>query len=198
KQAILLQLVDAKSIHALGHAHEGFPKCSTSFLAILCKVHEHKAINIILLLLLQGRGGAILCAYNQAGVDTINVFLRDSPKLHQDNGGLKPQQKLFNVTLIKIIFALASRTPSLNVVCHSPMMEYPAVIYKIWCAGISPDILGLIEQQQVGVWDSLLQASYSWKELYKTTSEVTANLQRSAIPGVARDVGHYSHRARQP
>ncbi|KAF8223321.1 hypothetical protein L208DRAFT_1317347, partial [Tricholoma matsutake] len=102
------------------------------------------------------------------------------------------------VPLIKIIFALASRTPSLNVVRHSPTREYPAVIYEIWCAGISPDILGPIEQQQAGVWDSLLQASYGWEELYKTTSEVTADLRRSATPGAARDVGHYSRWARRP
>jgi hypothetical protein len=226
KQAVPSRLVDAKSIHALGMLAKDFPNAQLHF-SHFVKVHEHRAINIVLLLLLQGRGGAILCANNQAGVDAINVFLRDSPKLHRDNAGLvlhqitndpsyskKPQQKLFNamdpydleileagdpaVPLIKIIFALASRTPSLNVVRHSPMTEYPAVIYEIWCAGISPDILGPIEQQQAGVWDSLLQASYGWKELYKTTSEVTADLRRSATPGAARDVGHHSRWARRP
>jgi hypothetical protein len=218
--------VDAKSIHALGMLAKDFPNAKLHF-SHFVKVHEHKAIDIISLLLLQGWGGGVLCANNQAGADAINVFLRDSLKLHQDNMWFvlyqikndpsyskNPQQKLFDamdpydlkmieadapaVPLIKIVFALAARTTSLNVVCHSPMKEYPAVIYEIWCAGMSPDILGPIKQQQVGVWDSLLQASYGWKELYKTTSEVTADLWRSATPGVARDVSPYSPWARQP
>ena len=177
--------------------------------------------------MLQGRGAAVLCANNQTGIDAINVFLRDGTKLVRENAGLilhqmkndprystEPQPKLFNamdprdleilgtgdlaVPLIKIIFALAARTPSLNVVRHDPTKEYPAVVYEIWCAGISPDILGPIEQQEVGIWDSLLQASYGWKELYKTTSEVTANLRKSATPGAARDAGHYSRWAKRP
>jgi hypothetical protein len=116
--------------------------------------------------------------------------------LHQIKNNLKystePQQKLFDamdpydleilevdasaIPLIRIVFALAARTPSLNIVHHSPTKGYPAVIYEIWCAGISPDILGPIEQQHLGIWDSLLQASYGWKELYKIPSEVTADL----------------------
>jgi len=217
--------VDANSIRALGMLRKDFPNAQLHF-SHFVKVHEYKAIDITSLLLLQGRGAAVLCATNQTGVDAINVFLRDGTKLVRDNAGLvlhqiknnsrystKPQQKLFDVMdpydleileagdpavpLIRIVFALAARTPSLNVVRHNPTKEYPAVIYEIWCAGISPDILGPIEQQQVGIWDSLLQASYGWKELYKATSEVTADLRKSATPGAARDVGHYSRWARR-
>jgi hypothetical protein len=126
---------------------------------------------------------------------------------------MKPQQKLFDamdpydigileedtpvIPLIKIVFALAARTPSLNVVRHPPTEEYPAVIYEIWRAGISPEILGPVEKQQECIWEALLQASYSWNELYKTTSQVTADLRRSATPGVGRDDGHYSCWARR-
>jgi hypothetical protein len=225
KQTIPSRLVDANSIRALGMLQKDFPNAHLHF-SHFVKVHEYKAIDIVSLLLLQGRGAAVLCANNQTGVDAINVFLRDGTKLVRDNAGLilhqiknnssystKPQQTLFDamdpynlnilkagdpaVPLIKIVFALAARAPSLNVVRHSPTKEYPAVIYEVWCAGISPDILGPIEQQQVGIWDSLLQASYGWKELYMTTSEVTADLRRSATPGAARDIGHYSRWARR-
>jgi hypothetical protein len=94
------------------------------------------------------------------GLTPINVFLRDSPKLHQDNTGLilyqikndpsyskNPQQKLFDVMdpydlkmievdapavpLIKIVFALAARTPSLNVVHHSPTKAPLALMANI-------------------------------------------------------------------
>jgi hypothetical protein len=102
------------------------------------------------------------------------------------------------VPLIKIVFALAASDPSLNVVRHPPTKNYPAVVYEIWCAGLSPDILGPIIPQETGIWDSLLQASYGWKELYKTTSKVSATLRQSASPGAARGAGHYSCWARRP
>ena len=213
KQTVPSRLVDENSIRALGMLPKDFPNAQLHF-SHFVKVHEYKAIDITSLLLLQGRGAAVLCANNQSGVDAINVFLRDGTKLVRDNAGLilhqvknnsgystKPRQKLFDamdpydleileagapaVPLIKIVFALAARTPSLNVVRRSSTKEYAAVIYEIWCAGISPDLLRPIEQQQVGIWDSLLQASYGWKELYKTSSEVTVDLRRSTTPGAA-------------
>jgi hypothetical protein len=159
------------------------------------------------------------------GFDSINVFLKDGTKLVRENAGLtfcqvknddkystKPQPAVFAamdpydlevleegdpaVPLIKIVFALAARIPSLNVVRRAPTKDYPAVVYEIWCAGLSPDILGPIIPQETGIWDSLLQASYGWKELYKTPSDVTATLRQSATPGAARNAGHYSRWAR--
>jgi hypothetical protein len=83
--------------------------------------------------------------------------------------------------------------PYLNVVRNEPTNEYGAVVYEIWCAGISPDILGPIEHEHASIWDALLEASYSWKELYKTTSLTGTKLRRSAAPGAAVDPGHYSN-----
>jgi hypothetical protein len=102
------------------------------------------------------------------------------------------------VPLIKIVFALAAKTPSLNVVRRGPTKDYPAVVYEIWCAGLSPYILGPIIPEETGIWDSLLQASYGWKELYKTASKVSVTLRQSATPGAARDAGHYCRWARRP
>ena len=45
------------------------------------------------------------------------------------------------VPLVKIVFALAARTPCLTVVRHPPSADYNAVIYEIWCAGISKGYL---------------------------------------------------------
>ena len=219
KQTIPSRFVDANSIYALDMLPKDFPNAQLHCSHFM-KVHERKAIDITSLLLLQGRGAAVLCANNQTGIDAINVFLRDGTQLVEGNVGLilhqvkndskystKPLQKLFDamdpydigileegapaLPLIKIVFALAARIASLNVVRHSPTKEYPAVVYEIWCAGISPDILGPVEQQHAGIWDALLQASYGWKELYNAPSEVTADLRRSATPGAARDAGHY-------
>ena len=56
-----------------------------------------------------------------------------------------------SVPLIKIVFALAARKPSLNVVWRAPTKEYGAVVYEIWCAGLSPDILQPIISQETGI-----------------------------------------------
>ena len=220
------RLVDAKSSRALRMLPKDFPNARLHF-SHFVKVHEYRAIDINSLLLLQGRGAAVLCANNQTAIDSINVFLKDGMKLVRENAGLtfcqvknnpkystKPQPEVFAamdpynlevledgdpaVPLIKIVFALAARIPSLNVVRRAPTKDYPAVVYEIWCAGLSPDILGPIVPQETGIWDSLLQASYGWKELYKTTSSVTATLRQSATPGAARNAGHYSRWARRP
>lgn len=204
------RLVDAKSNRALHTLLKDFPNSRLRF-SHFVKVHEYRAIDMDSLLLLLGRGAAVLCANNQTGIDAILVFLRDGTSLVRGNAGLclvqvkndpkystKPQPKVFSamkpydlgileegdpsVPLIKIVFALAARKPCLNVVRRAPTKEYGAVVYEIWCAGLSPDILQPIISQETGVWDSLLQASYGWKELYKTASDVMATLRKSATP----------------
>ena len=220
------RLVDAKSLRALRMLPKDFPHAQLHF-SHFVKVHEYRAIDIDSLLLLQGRGAAVLCANNQTAIDCINIFLKDGTKLVRENAGLtfyqvkndpkyssNPQPKTFAamepydlsvleeddpaVPLIKIVFALAAGTPSLNVVRRVPTKDYPAVVYEIWCAGLSPDILGPIIPQEIRIWDSLLQASYGWKDLYKTTSKTAATLRQSTTPGAARDAGHYSRWARRP
>ena len=221
QQTTSLRTVDKHSIQALNMLEKDFPEARLHFNHYI-KVHEQKAIDIVSLLLLQGRGAAVLCADNQTGLDAVHVFLKEGTQLIWDNAGLvlsqikndpkytnTPQTKLFDamdpydlgilgkrdapVPLIKIIFALAAKTPCLNVICHLPTSEYDAIVYEIWCAGISPLIFGPIEEHEVGTWYSLLQASYGWKELFKGTSAVTADLRRSAMPGAAHDSGHHSH-----
>jgi hypothetical protein len=220
------RLLDQKSLRALRMLPRDFPNAHLHF-SHFVKVHEYRAIDINSLLLLQGRGAAVLCANNQTAIDCINVFLKDGTKLVRENAGLtfyqvkndpkystKPWPQRFAVMdpyelgvleendsavpLIKIVFALAARKSSLSVVRRAPTNDYPAVVYEIWCAGLSPDILGPIIPQETGIWDSLLQASYGWKELYKTKSKATATLRQSATPGAARDAGHYCRWAKRP
>lgn len=217
RQQVPSLLVNERSIHALQQISEDFPQAQLHFNHFI-KVHENNAIDLTSLLLLQGRGAGVLLANNQTAIIT---FLKDSTTLTRPNAGLiltqithgsnysnVPQNRLFcamdpydlailkqgenAVPLIKIVFALAAKSPSLNVIRYDPHSEYGAVVYEIWCAGMSPDILGPIEHQEVGVWDGLLQASYGWKELYKTTSPVSRDLRRSVNPGAALDSGHYS------
>src|SRR6266508_2554923 len=50
-----------------------FPNARLHF-SHFVKVHDYRAIDINSLLLLKGRGAAVLCAKNQTAIDSINIF----------------------------------------------------------------------------------------------------------------------------
>jgi hypothetical protein len=58
----------------------------------------------------------------------------------------------------------ASDRESLNVVRHQPSNEYTADLVRWY-------FLGPIVERQMDIWSLLLQASYGWKELYKTIGQ---------------------------
>ena len=184
------------------------------------KLHDFKSINKESLLLLMTRGAGVLCANNHTSIDAVNVFLQSGTKLTTNNLGLIlyqikndshyshiPKPNLFEsmnpydlgilqatddpVPVIRIFFALAAKTPSLHVNRHAPSSAYGAVVYDIWSAGLSADFLNPIDPH-TDIWDSLLQASYSWKEIYKAATDVEKELRRSMNPGAADDSGHWS------
>jgi hypothetical protein len=105
---------------------------------------------------------------------------------------LKPEDP--PVPVIRIFFALVAKTSRLIVTRHDPVTDedYKAVTYDIWCAGLSPKVFSPIDKTYAHVWDALLQASYSWQELYKADTEAEQNLRRSMNPGAASDKGHWS------
>jgi hypothetical protein len=80
------RLVDAKSNCALRMLRKDFPNAHLHF-SHFVKVHEYRAIDINSLLLLLGRGAAVLGANSQTGIDTVNIFLKDGTKLVRENAG---------------------------------------------------------------------------------------------------------------
>lgn len=85
--------------------------------------------------------------------------------------------------------ALASKVPALNVTRIAPSNHYNAVVYEIWCAGLSPDIFNAIEAHQAETWNSLLRASYSPDVIYKDGANV--GLTRAIYPGSASEKEHW-------
>ncbi|EDR09449.1 uncharacterized protein LACBIDRAFT_326243 [Laccaria bicolor S238N-H82] len=138
--------------------------------------------------------------------DGIPTFYGSPPELMGEGKVLQFGQKLFDamdpynlkilkdndraVPIIKIVFALAAKKPSLKVVRKNASASYQAIIYEIWCAGLSPEVLHPVKEK--GVWEALLQASYGWKALYATPSDVAKKLRQSATPGATQEDGHYS------
>lgn len=197
---------------------EDFPNSKMHFNHYV-KVHEYAAIDAESLLLLFSRGAGILCANNQYAIDGINPFLYNGPKLSMGNFGLilwqskndsafthEPRPELFGamdvyklkilkegapaIPLIKIVFALAAKDPSLSVTRRPPSSDYNAIIYEIWCAGISPDIFTAVERSQAGIWAGLLRASCGWGSIYQGPN-VDEGLRRSMNPGAGCDMGHW-------
>jgi len=209
--------IDKQSLRDFQWLSEDFPRAQLHFNHII-KIYQY---DLESLLLLHSRGAGVLCANNQAAVDGIFAFAKDGGVLAPSNAGLIlwqskldprftdiPLPALFDamdpytlrilregdaaIPVIKIVFALAARKPALKVVRRPATDGYNAVVYEIWCAGISPDILGPIEKEKAGVWDALLQASYGWKDLYNKASSEARDLRRSVNAGAASDSGHWS------
>ncbi|KIM47504.1 hypothetical protein M413DRAFT_22158 [Hebeloma cylindrosporum] len=202
-----------------------FPDATMHFNHIL-KVREFKSFNKKSLLLLMTRGAAVMCATNQPSIDTINVFLKSGTKVSVDNLGIilcqsqndsvythNTQPKLFEsmdpytlgiletnqdkpVPVIKIFFALAAKSAGIRVTRRPPSPAYDAVIYEIWVSGLSSDFLMPVKAEQTNIWEGLLQASYGWKDIYKTETDAARDLRRSMNPGAAQDDGHWSHWAK--
>jgi hypothetical protein len=100
-----------------------------------------------------------------------------------------------NRPIIRIVFALSAKTPSLQLVrvrTLSAEDRHSYTTYDIWCSGLSPDILAPIARQKADVWDALLQASYGWDKLYRTGDSVTQDIRRSMNPGAASHSAHWS------
>jgi hypothetical protein len=211
--------VSSESARALQALHTDFPDANMHFNHFV-KLHDFKSIDKQCLLLMMTRAAGILCTNNNTAMDAINAFLRSGTKLSIDNLGLilhqirndykynqNPRPEAFAamnpydlgilkagdaaVPLIRIFFALASPTPALVVTRHDPTPSYNAVVYDIWCAGFSSKFLN-IDPPETDTWEALVQASYGWKELYKTQTVLEQNLRKSMNPGAAYDDGHWS------
>ena len=208
------------TVSALEMLKQDFPHAAMHFNHFI-KLHDFRSVNKKSLLLLMTRGAGVLCANSQASIDAINVFLISGTELRTDNLGVVlyqiknnadyndlPKPTLFDsmdpydlkileagdkpIPVIRIFFALASKTPSLHVTRHPPSSSYRAVIYDIWSAGLFSDFLSPIASN-TDIWNALLQASYGWKAIYKAKTDVAKELRKSVNPGAADDDGHWSH-----
>ena len=206
---------------ALKRLEQDFPEAMMHFNHFV-KFHDFSSVNKTKLLYLTTRGAGGLCANSQDAIDTINIFLKSGTKITIDNIGFilcqvkndsvysqYPKKKYFDsmdpyrlsildeadkaVPLIKIFFALAAKTPSFHVTRHNPSPEYDAVVYEIWISGLSQDFLAPIkDNHQAIIWESLLQASYGWKDIYKAETTAARDLRKSMNPGAADDEAHWS------
>ncbi|KIM80582.1 hypothetical protein PILCRDRAFT_89553 [Piloderma croceum F 1598] len=123
---------------------------------------------------------------SQHGIDGLMPFLSRGTKLSRDNlgvyqanaflfGAMDPfTLKIFgddsgsDVPVIRIVFALAADTPSIQVVkvqCTTNGKGKSYITYDIWCSGLSPDNLHSVTAGKEDVWQALLQRSHGWQDV---------------------------------
>jgi hypothetical protein len=186
------------------------------------KVHQYEMVNVRYLAQLMRRGAALLCATNQAEINGIIPFLLTGYNISLKNIGVilwqvkndskftdKPDPSLFkamdpyalgvlnpgdNIPIIRIVFALASKTPCLTrVECSQDGF------CDFWVGGISPTVFSPVDDHDASIWMALLQATYDWEDIYKKNpdetkaGQVEEGLRRSMNPGAAEDERHWGN-----
>jgi len=187
------------------------------------KVHQYAIVNVQYLGQLMRRGAALLCATNQPGIDLIIPVLLAGSAIFLKNIGVilaqmkndpkftdEPKASLFeamdpyklgilnpgdNIPIIRIVFALASKTPCLKRVTTCRQDGFQSC--DIWVGGISPTVFSPVGDQDASIWAALLQATYGWEDVYKKNPEGRADkeeeyLRRSMNPGTAEDIHHWN------
>jgi len=187
-------------------------KDSKVYFTHFVKVHQQALVHVEYLMRLMARGAAVLCASDQPAVDGIIPFLFEGDEIRSDNIGAimfqvkndvkysnSPQLNLFytmdpcslgiaNVPVIRIVFALAAKTPSLTLVDYNtPTTKKGYTTYDFWVSGLSEKVLVPVKKEPSS-WDSILQASYAWEMIYSDSlSKLRTAHRRSMNPGAAVD-----------
>jgi len=186
------------------------------------KVHQQALIHVEYLMRLMARGAAVLCASGQLAVDGIIPFLLKGDEIRADNIGVimfqvtndekysnSPQLHLFhamdpyslgilgslsNVPIIRIVFALGAKTPSLACVDYTAKKGRPSLshvgpttkggytTYDFWVSGLSPKVLVPVGDDP-SAWDGLLQTSYAWERMYSDRLNLCTTHRRFMNPG---------------
>jgi len=97
------------------------------------------------------------------------------------------------IPIIRVVFALAAKSkPSLTLMKYDEETSEQFTTFDYWCAGISSEVLKPVTDDTQKSWDSLLQASYPWKQIYaQALKGASRELRRAQNPGAAADPGHY-------
>jgi hypothetical protein len=207
-----------------GTAAETFKKCFTNshiYFNHFIKVHESGILNRKYLWRVFLRGGAIICANSQGGIDILIPFVHESQIIAEANisvmliqvkndpqFGATPDTALFDAMdpfkqhifnkgdestppIIRIVFAMASRKADL---VRMPKREKKAgfTSFDFWCAGLSEEVIGPITEDEQSIWEALLQASRGWQDIYKADTP-RGELRRAACAGAGQHPAHWQN-----
>jgi len=97
------------------------------------------------------------------------------------------------IPMIRILFSLATRTPTVRV-RDRVSTDAGFNSYDIWSAGLSNKFLKPVSSHEQDTWDTLLQASKGWEDVYRTDPRnlLAEQLRRTTYPNAARDGQHWN------
>jgi hypothetical protein len=94
-------------------------------------------------------------------------------------GFLKKDQRL-DVPLIRVVFAFASKTDSLQSVKTQKAGSFTS--YDIWVSGLSAKVFAPIDPADEEGWKSLREVSYGWQKKYTHDDSDTSTLMKNMNP----------------
>lgn len=99
--------------------------------------------------------------------------------------GLIGENDTLETPIIRMVFALAAKTPSIQYVTTQKAGNFTS--YDIWVSGLIHDVFGVIDETDQSTWATLLSASRGWEAAYSHPDYNTATLLKNMNPMVASD-----------
>ncbi|KAF9069517.1 hypothetical protein BDP27DRAFT_720393 [Rhodocollybia butyracea] len=99
-------------------------------------------------------------------------------------GLIKPGEKLA-VPMIQIVFALGSETCAIRHIQTQKQDDF--MLYDIWIAGLSPEVFGVVDQDDQYIWNNLLLASRGWEKMFSHRDPITEAQMKSMSPLISSD-----------
>ncbi|KAF5366321.1 hypothetical protein D9757_012918 [Collybiopsis confluens] len=99
-------------------------------------------------------------------------------------GFLRKKERLAT-PIIRIVFALAGKTPAIRYV--QTQNEGNFTSYDIWISGLSSKVFNVVSPSDEATWKTLLDVSQRWKAMYRHKDTNTMKLMKNMNPMVAND-----------
>ncbi|KAH9082179.1 hypothetical protein EDB83DRAFT_620620 [Lactarius deliciosus] len=113
----------------------------------------------------------------------------------------KGDESNFTVPIIRIVFSLGGKKPSLERMNYDSPDQGAVTLYRsgqpkftsydFWCSGIGPDLLRPVDEDQAQhEWAMLLRKSQKWHNVFSVSMD--PDVRRTQIPGGGGHEGHYN------
>lgn len=98
--------------------------------------------------------------------------------------GIITSDEILTVPIIRIVFALAGRTPALRYVQKQREGKFTA--YDIWASGLTGRVFSIIGEH-IENWQALLDASHGWETIYRSLDKATVEIKKTMTPMAGRE-----------
>ncbi|KAF5371045.1 hypothetical protein D9757_010297 [Collybiopsis confluens] len=108
--------------------------------------------------------------------------------------GFLGKEERLATPIIRIVFALAAKTPAIRYV--QTQNEGNFTSYDIWISGLSSKVFNVVSPSDEATWKTLLDVSQRWKAMYRHKDTNTMKLMKNMNPMVANDENFWEFKYR--